>query len=345
MKKINIPIFVPHRGCPHLCVFCNQKRITGVTDMPTPEAVDELVRRHLSTIDRAISNIEIAFFGGSFTAIPHEEQQGYLEVAKRFLDDGRIDGIRLSTRPDAIDEDILAFLKDYGVSTVELGVQSMDDRVLRQSRRGHTIADVIRASNLIKYHGLRLGLQMMIGLPGDSSRTAYETAKKIALLKPDEVRIYPTLVLVETPLHEMYMNGTYTPLGLDEAIESTADILPIFYAEGIRVIRIGLQATDGMISGDQVKAGPFHPAFRHLVESRMFRHSLEEQVGFSHPEHLVLGIHPKERSNLVGQHRENLKYLKTSLSVGHIEIVEDDGLPRHTYRIIEEGRDTPITVY
>lgn len=345
MKQVNIPIFVPHKGCPHDCVFCNQKTITGVQDDLSYDHIYEIIDEHLSTIDHGSTEIEIAFFGGSFTGIPKSEQISYLEIAKEYLDDKRIDGIRISTRPDYINEKILDFLKTYGVTTIELGVQSLNDRVLKKSRRGHTIEDVIRASNLIKFYEFRLGLQMMVGLPGDHYNTTYKTAEKIISLKPDIVRIYPTIVFKGTQLCEMFLNGTYKPISLEEAVDFTADLLQLFYANNIKVIRVGLQATEDLISGSEIVAGPYHPAFKHLVESRMFRNAVEENIGVFGQTEITIEINKRDLSNLMGQHNDNMKYFSANFPNTEIKIIENNLINRYNYCIIYHNSVEKYTIY
>ena len=218
MKTYNIPIFVPHRGCPFDCVFCNQKRITGTQKEVTADDVHNIIGEYLKTLPSKNRRIEAAFFGGSFTGIPINEQSELLAAANEYLKKGDIDGIRLSTRPDYIDKEILDNLLKYGVTTIELGVQSMDDSVLKSSNRGHTRKDVINAVRLIKEYSFTLGLQMMTGLPGDTDEKSLYTADEIIKLKPDIVRIYPTLTIKDTFLEKMYLTGKYQPQSVDEAV-------------------------------------------------------------------------------------------------------------------------------
>jgi histone acetyltransferase (RNA polymerase elongator complex component) len=313
--------------------------------MPTPVQVSKLILKHLETIDREQTIVEVAFFGGSFTGIPIEEQRAFLEVASCFLKEGLIDGIRLSTRPDYINEEILRFLKSYGVTTIELGVQSLNARVLKVSKRGHKIEDVIRASNLIKYYQFELGLQMMVGLPGDRFKSTYETAEKIISLKPDCVRIYPTIVFQNTELNQMFQEGHYKPLSLEDAIEYTSDILQLLYANNINVIRIGLQPTSDLLEGSEIVAGPFHPAFRQLVEARMYRNSLEENLGYGTRKSIEISINPKDYSNVVGHKRENIAYLEKQMAIEKIVVTENQNLMRFTYEIINDCLTQQYTVY
>jgi len=260
--RLIIPVFVTFGGCPHRCVFCDQAGITG-REAPEPaEDVYDVVERHLSTW-KGDGPREIAFYGGTFTALPKGLQREYLAAARGYVEDGRIDSLRLSTRPDAVSEEACALLKDYPVETVELGVQSMSDHVLRLSGRGHTAASTMEAVGFLRRAGLRVGCQFMPGLPGDTRETILGTARAIAALSPDFVRIYPTLVLRDTPLHEMYRRGDYTPWGLDEMTAVCREAAEIFGAAGIRVARMGLHPSASL--RDSLVAGPFHASFRQLV--------------------------------------------------------------------------------
>lgn len=344
MKIVNIPIFVPHKGCPHECVFCNQKTITGVKNHLDKNQIIEIVETNLSSIDRENTYIEIAFFGGSFTAIPLTQQIDYLEIANKYIKDGRIDGIRISTRPDYIDEKNLTILKKYGVTTIELGVQSLDKNVLIKSKRGHTIGDVICASNLIKYYKFRLGLQMMIGLPGDNYNLSYKTAQAIVRLKPDCVRIYPTLVFKNTELCEMFMNKKYKALNLEDAIEYTSDLLQLFYSHNINVIRVGIQPTDELLTGSDIVGGPFHPAFKYLVESRMFRNALEENLNKVNDEVTII-VNRKDRANLVGHKSENVKYFTSAFPSTEFKIIESDEVERYKFKLIIDNEKNSYTIF
>lgn len=274
-KHYIIPIFVPHFGCPHDCVFCNQKKITGLSTNVTREYVFETIEAHLKTFKEP-NIIEVAFYGGSFTAIDLPTQELLLSVAFDYKKRGMINKIRLSTRPDAISEEILSLLKKYQIDIIELGVQSLDDKVLLLSERGHSIEDVYYASKLIRDWGFSLGLQMMLGLPGDDETKSLETARKIISIKPDLMRIYPTLVIKNTPLERMYQNGEYTPISIEDSVRISGKILMKCTLEGINVIRIGLQPTENIQMGKDVVAGPFHPSFRQLVETWIIDEILKE---------------------------------------------------------------------
>lgn len=263
-KRLIIPIFIPFGGCPHQCVFCDQKGITGSSDLPAIDEVKSTIETYLSTW-KGTGLKEAAFYGGSFTGLPLESQKAYLEAAGEFLGSGRLDSLRLSTRPDYIDKDIVEFIKSRGVGTVELGVQSMDDEVLRKSGRGHTARHTQEAVSLLKETGLSVGLQFMPGLPGDTRQSVLNTVREVIGLKPDFVRIYPSLVLKDTPLHKMYIAGDYRPWDMDEMISVCAEAKRLLDDAGVSIIRMGLQTTDDLISS--LIAGPWHPSFRQLVEA------------------------------------------------------------------------------
>lgn len=281
-----IPIFVPHKGCPHDCVFCNQKRITGQIEDVSQDFGENEIYKYLDTIPREDRFVEVSFFGGSFTGLPADEQINLLKPAKAALDKGMVDAIRLSTRPDYIDDDILAMLRKNGVSIIELGVQSMADNVLKMSNRGHSASDVHYASSLIKSYGFTLGLQMMIGLPGDNEMEDMKTADEFVRIAPSMVRIYPTLVIKDTYLEDLYYKGQYTPLDLDHAVEICSKLYLKFEKAGITVIRIGLQPTDRINYGGDIVSGPFHPAFRELVESKILNN-------------MILYLHEKQDSKVM----------------------------------------------
>lgn len=277
MKKRIIPIFVPHRGCPHDCIFCNQKKITGVSTEVTSAEARNIIEEYLPTIPKDAS-VEIAFFGGSFTAIDEKTQNELLSVAKEYVDKGLVSDIRMSTRPDCISVDILNRLKEYKTTIIELGVQSMDAKVLHDSARGHDIESVIKSAHLIKESGINLGLQMMVGLPSDTEEKCIETAKKFIELNPFCVRIYPTLVVKDTGLETLLNKGEYSPFTLEQCISIVKKLLVLFYVNNINVIRVGLQATEDIQLGKGIVDGPYHPAFRELVEGEMIKDYLHYLV-------------------------------------------------------------------
>ncbi|BDC99334.1 elongator complex protein 3 [Persicobacter psychrovividus] len=277
-KHYNIPVFIPELACPHQCVFCDQVQISGEEKVPQPSEVPDIIEEMLSTMDPATADIEVAFFGGSFTGIPAEDQEAYLQAVQPYLQSQQVKGIRLSTRPDYIDHEILDRLKQYGVTAIELGAQSMDPLVLKRTARGHAVEDVHIAARMIKERGFELGLQMMIGLPEDTLEKAIFTAEEIIKLKADTTRIYPTLIIPNTALHRLYKTNRYTPLKLAEAVQWVAQILPKFEAAGIKVLRTGLHPSEDLRSGKAMVAGPFHPAFKELVQTQIWAEEFEKNL-------------------------------------------------------------------
>ncbi len=308
-RRYNIPLFIPHEGCGHDCVFCNQKKITGVQTSVTPEQAYHEISNYLRTIKTDDCHIEIAYFGGSFTGLSLELQREFLAVAASF-DDERIKGIRLSTRPDYINEDILRQCVEFGVKTIELGVQSANDDVLLKNRRGHTFSDVVSAADMIKSAGIDLGLQMMVGMYGSDPDMDIETCKKIIALQPTCTRIYPTLVLKGTYLEKLYNMGEYMPYTTEQAIEVSKECLISFRKNNIDVIRIGLYPGEDLRSEGNIVAGPFHSAFGELVENRVYRDRIEADIiekGLKNCEYIVeapIG----ETSKIIGQRACNRKY-------------------------------------
>ena len=311
IRHYNIPVFVPHKGCPNDCVFCNQKKITGQQEDRNFEETERIIEETLSTMERPYF-AEIAFFGGSFTGIPKEQQKAYLEIAKKYINSGKVDGIRLSTRPDYISTEILDMLKSYGVTAVELGAQSMDDEVLCKNRRGHTADMTKKAVKLLKEYGFETGLQMMTGMYGSDSEKDIFTGKEIANLHPDTVRIYPTIVLGDTELERLYKSGQYLPPELDESVEVCATLHRIFNEKGIRVIRIGLQSTDIICEKGSIVAGAYHSAFGDLVKSRIMRDEIECRVKQGEK---VITVPANKISVAVGQKRCNIRYIKEKYGI------------------------------
>ncbi len=309
MRIYHIPIFVPHKGCPHDCAFCNQKKITGAHDAPTPKEAAELIRTALSTMKQSGRFAEAAFFGGSFTAIPIEEQEALLAAAYPFRVSGELDGIRVSTRPDAITEEGRALLKRYGVTTIELGIQSMDNAVLNASGRGHSAEDSLRAARLVKDFGFDLGVQMMTGLPEDTAEKDRVTAEKLIAMQPACARIYPTLVLRDTELYRRWQEGSYQPQGLEEAVALCAELYQMFQNQGIPVIRMGLMASEEICMDGAVAAGPCHPAFGELVQSRIFLEPLK-RLGTDCGDYIEIRVNPRDVSRAVGNRKWNLAALE-----------------------------------
>lgn len=273
-----IPIFIPHLGCPNDCIFCNQKKITAKTAPVTIKDMKATAERYLSTLSsRGVETVEMAFYGGSFTGIPLELQREYLSVAKDYKDRGLIQKIHLSTRPDYINEEILDNLKHFGTDIIELGVQSLDEEVLRLSNRGHDRDCVFKASELIKAYEFILGLQLMIGLPGDTHDKSLHSAKEAVRIGPSISRIYPTVIIQDTALYDLYQRGQYLPLTTEAAVHTAKEMYCILTKAGINVIRIGLKSTD-LIHENGAIAGGYHPAFRQLVESEIAKEQMEAQL-------------------------------------------------------------------
>lgn len=312
-KEYIIPIFVPHLGCPNDCTFCNQKKISGQTKNVKAEDVKNTIEYYLNNFKDDNKYIEVAFFGGSFTGIDVDKQKELLSVAYEYIKNKKIDSIRISTRPDYINKEILKMLKSYGVKTIELGVQSTNDYILNKSKRGHTFEDVKKASKLIRKNGFILGHQMMVGLPESTRQDEINTAKDLIKLKPKIVRIYPVLVIKGTQLEKDYESGEYTPLTVEQAVETAKDLLVLFNKKKINVIRIGLQntneITDPNSKESQVVAGPYHPAFRQLVESRLWYDNIANEIKKvnSNVSHIQIDVNPSDINNAVGHKRINIK--------------------------------------
>ena len=322
-KQYIIPIFVPHLGCPNDCVFCNQKSISGQTKQVTKEDVKNIIEEHLKYIKKD-SKVEVAFFGGSFTGIEEEKQEELLSTAYEYIKQKKVDSIRISTRPDYIDKKILKRLKKYKVKTIELGVQSANDYILKKAGRGHTFEDVVKASKLIRWYGFELGHQMMVGLPESTTVDEINTAKQLIKLKPKMVRIYPVLVIKNTKLEKDYNEGKYKPLTVTQAVEVCKELVKLFVKKHIEVIRIGLQPTDTITNPDndksEVVAGPFHPAFRQLVESGMWYDVIVEKIKKLNTKvkEVVVTVNPADVNNVIGQRKDNINNLRDVYDVNLI---------------------------
>lgn len=307
MKHINVALFVPDMGCPHRCIFCNQKTISGKTIPPTSENVKQAVETALRTAD--CNEGEIAFFGGSFTAIDRDYMIELLKTAKEYIDRGLFKGIRISTRPDCIDDEVLSVLKHYGVTAIELGCQSMNDEVLVLNKRGHSSKCVISAVEKIKKNGFELGVQMMTGLYGDSPSGAIETAKKLIALSPDTVRIYPTVVLENTELEKLFFEGKYIPQSIDEASDLCSELMLMFHEKGIKIIRVGLHSGGNVEDG--FVAGVYHPAFREICESKIYLRVILNEIKTKNikEKNIEIFVGRKFVSQLTGQKKCNIKKL------------------------------------
>lgn len=328
MKHANISLFVTHMGCPHQCSFCNQKTISGSVSALSPDDVAKTLEDAV-THGNSPENTEIAFFGGSFTAIERGYMVSLLEATKPFMEKGCFKGIRISTRPDAIDGEVLSILKSYGVTSIEIGAQSTDDMVLTLNQRGHTREDIFNASFLIKKYGFSLGLQMMTGLLGDTDEKSLKTCEDIIFLKPDTVRVYPTIVLEGTYLAELYKKGEYSPQTLENAVSLCAKLLRRFHEESIKVIRLGLHSGGNVEEG--YIAGPYHQAFGELCEGEIYLCVAEEKLKFEKKGKKIIYVNPREISKMTGQKQKNKKHL---LSLGYeISVKGKEALQKYEIEI------------
>ena len=345
-KHAIIPVFIPHKGCPNDCVFCNQRKITARTDDVSAEDAREVIDTWLTTLRpsagsrssaEACSTVEVAFYGGSFTGLPIEEQSGFLSVAYEYKQKGLIDKIHLSTRPDYIDRDILDNLRAYSVDTVELGVQSFDDEVLRRSGRGHDSACVYRAVSLLKEYGFEFGIQLMIGLPGDSAESCIMSARKTAELEPSLARLYPTIVLDDTKLYDMYVCGQYSPLTREEAVYRTKEMYRILDDAGITIMRVGLKSTDIIGEGGAVNGGTYHPAFRQLVEGEIAKERIEpllDDIAASDSRcSVTVTSCNRWFSAMIGHHACNRQYFAEKYPSLNIRYKADNGLPEGRFSV------------
>jgi histone acetyltransferase (RNA polymerase elongator complex component) len=340
-----IPFFIPHSGCQHQCVFCNQNNILGRSLPENPSAIADKIRLYRG--DHALDkSVHVAFYGGSFTALPMELQKNYLAAVQPFIHTGLVRDIRLSTRPDCINENKLFFLKSFQVHTVELGAQSMNDNVLTLSGRGHTAAATDKSLKLLRQYEFSVGIQLMPGLPGDSVAIFRETVDKVIKLKPDFIRLYPVLVIRDTPLATLFRSGRYTPLALESSVEMCREAYLRFEQKGIDVIRMGLQPTEELDKPGTVLAGPYHPAFRQLVESSILLDKMRSALASVNggPKSIVLLVNPRDVSAAIGQKRENIEIIKKEFGLGDIAVHGDHMVSRHavvlvTNKALSRSRD------
>lgn len=311
-----IPIFIPHEGCPNDCAFCNQRTISGKNSAPTTEEIEKIIENHLATMGKKAR--QIAFFGGSFTGIEKIKQQRYLSVAEKYIKTGKINGIRISTRPDYIDKDTVNMLEAYGVTNIELGAQSMDEEVLFLSKRGHSARDVEKASEIINSSSVCLGLQMMTGLPGDTPEKCLYTAKKFKELGARETRIYPTVILRGTHLEKMYNEGAYIPHTVEDAVEICAKLYRYFTDNNIEILRMGL--ADSVELKENFVQGAYHPSIGEMIVSRDIRNSVEKSLGEA--KNITIHVNRKYISKVTGNKKCNLIYFKQNGI--NVKLVSDD---------------------
>lgn len=341
MAPIIIPIFLPNAGCRERCLFCNQKAMGE--ELPSPSSVRTFIESSLIKLptDGKKREKQVAFYGGSFTAIGKEDQIGYLNEVQSFLASGLIDSIRISTRPDALDEERLYRLRAYGVKTVEIGAQSMIDHILFLANRGHCAEDTLSAASQLRRWKFEVGIHLMMGLPGDSLDHFLKTLDHIIPLKPDFVRIHPTLVLKGAPLENLWREGEYSPLSLDEAIQWLKPGLLKLERASIPVARVGLQPTRDLEKN--CLAGPYHPALHQLVDSAIFFDMAQHliQTASNGPQ-VFFHCHPGEISSLRGQKNQNILKLKGRFRLRDIRIQENKGLPRGCLVIQTQGKEISI---
>lgn len=319
-----LPIFIPHAGCPHQCVFCNQKTISGQKNAAESGAREQIAR-WLQWLRPSTDN-EAAFYGGSFTALDSDLQERLLLLTDELLERGVIGSVRLSTRPDYIDDKKLELLRKHGVRLIELGVQSLDDRVLAAAGRGHTAADVVQAMEQLRAYDFKTGLQLMVGMPLQSFSSLQDTVAQVIKLQPDIARIYPLLVIKGTPLAASWVKGEFQPLSLEEAIRQSAWVYDKLTTNGIKVIRVGLQPDDELCAPGNILAGPFHPSIGELVQSFLVRERLTDQLlALKGAEQIVISCPAKMESKLRGMKNSNIKYWQQLLAPAQIIVEKTAG--------------------
>ncbi len=313
----NLPFFVPHAGCPNCCVFCSQTKITGKRAEKDSDTEISELRAMLESESGSFKESQIAFFGGSFTAIERNRMEALLSVANEYIEKGVAGSIRISTRPDCINEEILELLKKYRVTHIELGVQSTDNSVLSACKRGHTASDSFKAAKLITEKGFVFGGQMMIGLPNADIESEMQTARDIVKMSAGESRIYPTVVFEETELCDMVKNGLYKPLELWDAVERTAKCFRIFHESGVKTLRIGLHSSENLKNAPY---GANHSAIGELVKSFVYTDIIAEQAGECKNKILCVGICKSDISMLRGHNSAAINRLKAKTGCAEVEI-------------------------
>jgi histone acetyltransferase (RNA polymerase elongator complex component) len=344
-RPLIVPVFLPHAGCPHRCLFCNQSAVTGGREgLPTPAGLRDTVAGFLKRCGRRRSPTQIAFFGGNFLGVPEADIQNLLAAAAGFVRSGAVAGIRFSTRPDTVTARSLALIDAYPVHTVELGAQSMCAEVLAQAQRGHSAADTLCACRMLKERGYAVGLQLMVGLPGDNEERLIKTGRRVVGLRPDFVRIYPTLVLAGSPLAAHYRRGDYAPLPLETAVGLTLKLYRLFRAHGIPVIRMGLQASADISPGASVLAGPHHPAFGHLVQCAAFHEAVRSALGPAGRlrGELSLRVHPNSIPRMRGLGNATVGALQREYGFRQVEVCADSTLAEQQIGV---GGNAPVAAW
>jgi len=318
--QYTIPFFIVHQGCPFTCIFCRQNKISGKEHPIPPSRIPSTISRYLKTISPKVNRIEVGFFGGSFTGLTMHKQEAYLIKVQPFLQKGKVHGIRLSTRPDFINQDVLNLLKKYNVTCIELGIQSISNAVLKASKRGHTRKDIERASRLILKNNLILGHQIMIGLPKSTFAQELKTAKMSVAMGASQIRIYPVVVIKGTELGKMYKRRLYTPLDESEAIKRCAKLVRLFEKNHVKVIRCGLHPSTGLVTGKDILKGPFHPAFRQKVETYLYADLLKKYIKDNDKLRSIRRImyNPRETASVIGHKRINDSYFESLLGKGDL---------------------------
>ena len=335
-----IPVFLPHLGCPHQCIFCNQNAITGVKHSHfSPDKISNIVKSFLKYKKNRRGPVQIAFYGGNFLGLKKEYIKTLLLECTKFVIDKKVDTFRFSTRPDTINKAQLDIIENFSVSTIEIGVQSMDNFVLAKAKRGHTAEDTIKAFELLKERNYITGAQMMVGLPFDDEKKVISTAQKIAALSPSFVRIYPTLVFADSALASWYRKGKYIPMSIEKCVSLVKKIYFIFTKKGIRVIRMGLQASSDLNEKTTLLAGPYHPAFGHMVLSEIFLDTVVSAIKKDKKIYgeLLIKVHPQSVSRLQGLKNKNIEILKKKFDLKKIGIIKDEKIGLDSCRIIYPG--------
>lgn len=337
-KEYIIPIFVPHLGCKKCCTFCNQRTISGEQKDVTAEDVTDTIEYYLKNFKNNNQIVEVAFFGGSFTAIDIKKQEELLQAVQPYINDKRVNYIRLSTRPDAIDKNILKMLKQYHVKVIELGVQSSNNYILARCKRGHSFEDVKKSSKMIRWYGFKLGHQVMVGLPESNEKDDIQTAKDSIKLKPKMVRIYPVLVIKNTELEEEYKKNDFIPLNVKQAVERSKEMVKLYRKKGIHVIRVGLQNTDSISEigskESEVISGPYHPAFGQLVEDSIWYDKIVEEIKKINAKVIRVKIKANEEdiNNIIGHKKENIEKLKDTYAL-IAEVEKDENIKEGKFKV------------